>query len=189
MELQQRVYDVDALWDFLTQLRNDEKRYELIDGELVEMSAAGGIHGRLATKIARYLDEYAEVHNLGIVTVETGHHPRGNRFTLLVPDVAFVGTENAPDPFPEKFVPLMPDLAVEIASPSDTTKEMREKAQLYLTNGTQIVWLVMPTKQAVEIHRASTGLGAEHETLALGDSLSGEDVLPGFELELRRLFA
>ena len=126
---------------------------------------------------------------LGIVTVEPGHHPRGNRFTLLVPDVAFVSRERAPEPFPEKFVPLMPDLAVEIASPSDTTKEMREKAQLYLTNGTQIVWLVMPTKQAVEIHRASTGLGAEHETLALGDSLSGEDVLPGFELELRRLFA
>lgn len=189
MELQQRVYDVDALWDFLTQLRSDEKRYELIDGELIEMSAPGGKHGQIAVRLSSQLHVYAEAHDMGIVTVETGHHPRGNRFTLLVPDVAFVSRERAPEPFPEKFVPLMPDLAVEIASPSDTTKEMREKAQLYLTNGTQIVWLVMPTKQAVEIHRASTGLGAEHETLALGDSLSGEDVLPGFELELRRLFA
>ena len=65
MELQQRVYDVDALWDFLTQLRSDEKRYELIDGELIEMSAPGGKHGQIAVRLSSQLHVYAEAHDIG----------------------------------------------------------------------------------------------------------------------------
>ena len=90
----------------------------------------------------------------------------------------------APDPFPDKLVPVMPDIAVEIRSPSNTLAEMREKAQRYLRLGSTLVWIILPNDQKVEVHQTQMPV----KTLELGDSLSGEDVLPGFELELRRLF-
>ena len=179
MAIQQRPYDVDELWELYSQPEYDQKRLELRDGLLVEISGPGGIHGRIATKLARFLDEYAEAHALGDVTVETGYHPRESRYTLLLPDVAFIGRERAPDPFPEKFIPLMPDIAVEIRSPNNTLKELREKAQIYLRHGAKQLRIVLPAQSAIEFHRPTSA----HETLNFGDSLSGEDVLPGFHLE------
>ena len=118
MAIQQRLYDVDepvAIPQSIGKRR--ECRYELIDGVIVEMSRPGGQHGRLAIRLGRFLDAYAEEHSLGIVTAETGYHRHDNRYTLLGPDVAFISAGRAPRPFPDRFVPVMPDLAVEIASP------------------------------------------------------------------------
>lgn len=188
MAIQQRLYDVDELWELYALPENEQKRMEIHDGVLVEMSGPGGIHGRIATKLGRFLDEYAEAHSLGIVTVETGYHPYNSRYTLLLPDVAFISRERAPDPFPEKFVPLMPDLAIEIRSPSDSLQELRDKAKVYLQHGAELVWIVLPAQFAVEIHRPQSAGRPSQETLKSGDTLSGDDILPGFELELTRLF-
>ena len=185
MATKQRLYDVDAVWDLYCLPENDLKRFELIDGALIEMSGPGGTHGRIVIKLGRYLDIFVEENDLGYVTAETGHHPHGNRHTLLLPDVAFVSRERAPDPFPEKFVPVMPDLAVEIKSPSNTVSELREKAQLYLRHGAVLVWLVMPATQTVEVHRPESSV----QTLGPTDALSGGAVLPGFHLPLQALFA
>ncbi len=123
-----------------------------------------------------------------MVTAETGYHPPANRQTLLSPDIAFVSKARLPQPVPDKYVPLMPDLAVEIFSPRETLKRVRTKAEIYLNNDTGLVWIVMPGRQVVEVWRADGGAGIERETLGLGDSLSGEGVLPGFSLELPLLF-
>ena len=184
MELKQRLYDVDDLWALYCQRENDHLRFELFDGEIIEMSGPGGVHGRIAIKLGSYLFIFAEGNELGIVTGETGYHPAGDRYNLLLPDVAFISFDRAPDPFPEKLVPAMPDLAVEIRSPSNTMAEMREKAQRYLRLGSKLVWVIMPAQHSVEIHRSRRSV----ETLGIGDSLSGEDVLPGFTLDLRRVF-
>ena len=188
MELRQRLYDIDELWELYCQPGNDHMRYELIDGVLIEMSGPGGRHGKLAVRLGRYLDIFAEENDLGIVTVESGYHPPGDRHTLLLPDLAFIGLEKAPEPFPERFVPVMPDLAVEIQSPSNTMTELRNRAKLYFQLGTTLVWIVMPAAQCVEVHRAQTIGVPQYDTLRLGDTLNGEDVLPGFALELNRLF-
>ena len=121
---------------------------------------------------------------MGIVTGETGYHPPGDRYNLLLPDVAFISFGRAPDPFPDKLVPVMPDIAVEIKSPSNTLSELREKAGRYLRMGSTLVWVIFPSEQKVEVHRPQQPA----ETLGLEDSLSGDAVLPGFELALRRLF-
>ena len=184
MVLQQRLYDIDELWDLYGLPESDTKRFELIDGALIEMSGPGGTHGRIAIKFGRFLDEYADNEQLGIVTSETGYHPADSRLTLLLPDVAFVSHNRAPDPFPEKFVPLMPDLVVEIRSPISAYQGLRDKAQIYLRYGARLVWIVMPATQAVEVHRADGTV----DTVFLDDTLSGEDVLPGFELDLRAVF-
>lgn len=189
MELQQRLYDIDDVWELLSQPENEERRYELIAGELIEMSGPGGKHGRCATKFARYLDEFAESHELGIVTVETGYHPPESRSMLLIPDVAYINASNAPEPFPDKFIPAMPDLAVEVASPNDSINLLREKAQTYLLHGTTLVWIAMPATQSVEIWRIQEDGTFASETLSATDALSGEDILPGLTLNLSVLFA
>ena len=83
----------------------------------------------------------------------------------------------------------MPDLAVEIVSPSNSVKELRRKAAIYLQNGTQLVWIVMPGKNSVEVCRMKDGAGMTREIVESTGTLSGEQVLPGFELGLPRLFA
>ncbi len=188
METKQRLYDLDDLWELYCDRSNDHLRFELFDGEIIEMSGPGGIHGRIAIRLGRYLDIFAEEKNLGIVTAETGYHPPGDRYNLLLPDVAFISADRAPDPFPEKLVPAMPDIAIEIRSPSNTLEELREKAQRYLRLGTSIVWTVLPGEKSVEVCRVSQSGETEREVIGPDDTLSGENVLPGFSLEARRIF-
>ena len=82
----------------------------------------------------------------------------------------------------------MPDLAVEIKSPSNTMAELRRKSAIYLDNGAQLVWLIKPMKRIAEICRLGEDGRLQTQTVEGDDTLYGEDVLPGFELELRLLF-
>jgi len=77
----------------------------------------------------------------------------------------------------------MPDLCVEIQSPDDSLKLMREKADFYLANGSRLVWLVYPSKQLIEVWTAT-----EQAILKLEDTLTGGDVLPGFAVPVKRFF-
>lgn len=189
MILRQRTYDIDDLWERSHRDVMDPKHYELIDGALIVMSPPGGRHGQLAVRLGHYLVAFADALGLGVVTAETGYHAPDSRQTVLSPDVAFVSRARAPEPFPDKYVPLMPDLAIEILSPSNTYRQARRKARICLQNGAQLVWIVMPGRESVEICRLAAGGGMTRETVAANESLSGEDVLPGFELALHRLFA
>ena len=188
MVLQQRTMDIDDLWQLIHQADNDDIRYELIDGEIFEMSPPGLQHGSLASEIAYQLRLYDKNRALGIVTVETGYHPPNDRSTLLSPDVAFTSSARLPTPLPKRFAPFMPDLAVEIVSPSNTVKQVRRKAAIYLRHGTQIVWIVWPDSRTVEVCRQDQNADIECAMLAHDDSVTGESVLPGFTLELRQLF-
>ena len=184
MELRQRLYDVDDVWELYCQQSDGHRRFELIDGEIIEMSGPGGVHGRIAIRLGRYLDIFAEENKLGIVTGETGYHPTDDRHNLLLPDVAFVSYS----PFPERFVPTMPDIAVEILSPSNTPAELREKARRYLRLGATLVWIISPNESTVEVCRLTDTGEIDSEILGRDDVLSGEDVLPGFSLEARLIF-
>ena len=124
---------------------------------------------------------------MGQVTTETGYHPPDPRATLLGPDVGFVHRERAPQPFPTRFVPVMPDLAVEVLSPSNTLPELRRKAENYLRHGTALVWLVNPDDKTVEVWRLDDEK-TKSETVCPDGALDGEPVLPGFRLELDALF-
>ena len=184
MKTRARLYDIDDVWELYCDRSNDHLRFELVDGEIIETSGPGGVHGRIAIRLGTFLFLFAEEKGLGIVTGETGYHPAGDRYNLLLPDLAFISFARAPDPFPEKLVPAMPDIAVEIRSPSNSMAEMRAKAQRYLQMGTTTVWIIQPAQQTVEIHRPRKPA----ETLGIGDLLPGDAVLPGFSLEVRRLF-
>lgn len=188
MAIQEKLYTVDDVWQLAQQPENEHKHFYLIDGELFWDMAPGYRHGRLEILIGHHLLVYAEAHDLGEVTGEVGYYPAEDRHTLLGPDVAFVRKQDAPPDAHEKFVPRMPDIAVEIQSPSNTLAELRRKAAVYLANGTELVWLVLPAQASVEVWRLGPDGELASETLDRDGSLSGEPVLPGFELQLQRLF-
>ena len=73
-------------------------------------------------------------------------------------------------------------------SPSNTEMELREKAAIYLQNGTRLVWIVKPEQEGVEVCRSVEGGQIKVDCVGVEGSLTGEDVLPGFELALRKLF-
>ena len=189
MAIQEKLYTVDDLWAMESDPELEHRKFYLIDGVLYEDEMPKRPHARLQIRIGRYLDEYAEAHELGEATVECGYHPPNTRHTAMLPDVAYQRLERLPDPPPEDYVPEMPDLAVEIQSPSDSLNKLRHKAQTYLENGTAIVWLVLPKRRGVEVCRLSDGGDMKTEFLGMGDTLRSEDILPGFELEVSKIFA
>lgn len=105
--------------------------------------------------------------------------------SVLAPDAAFIRKERLSPDLPDAgFVRIPPDLVVEVRSPEDALAELYEKAREWLAGGVQLVWLVDPVRQVVEVWRSE---GIVH-TLTNADILSGEDILPGFEMPVRELW-
>jgi Uma2 family endonuclease len=164
----------------------DRKIYcELIDGVLVE-KAVGQYESRIAMWIGYFLLDYIERgHDLGVVHGSDSPH-RFFSGQIRYPDVAFVSYDRLPDgkPTRDPIAPWVPNLAVEIISPSNTTKEMRNKLDVYFSSGVELVWYVYPDSRTVEVYSAAEEL----QTLAEEDTLDGNLVLPGFRLSIATLF-
>jgi Uma2 family endonuclease len=161
-------------------------RSELVQGEVVRMSPAGGEHGVVAMRIGSRLLVYVEAHDLGVVcAAETGFLVDRNPDTIRAPDVAFVSKERMGDGRPpKKFWSFAPDLAVEVVSPSETAESIQERVREWFAAGTRAVWLLYPSLSAVHVYRSPTDV----HILQKGDILSGEDVLPGFTCAVGDLF-
>ncbi len=185
MKVLDRLIDADAFLELERLPEYRDREYELINGEMAEMVAPGGIHGKSVLRLSGYIFIYLLENDVGEGMTENGYRSAVDPHIVLRPDVAFISHARAPKPLPDGLIPCMPDLAVEVASPGNTAAELREKAAIYLRNETQLVWLIFPQKQRLEVHRQD---GAFDE-LGVNDTLSGEAVLPGFSLELRELFS
>ena len=188
MAIQQQARVIDSVWELAQSPEFYGKRFYVIDGEWYEMSPVKRIHSRLANRIGMILGMFVEERDLGETHVELGFSPPGDRSTLLAPDVAFVSTARLRNQPEDGFLSIMPDLAVEIASPSNTLTQLRRKAKIYLDNGSSLVWIVLPAEKGVDVCRSATGARLDIEFVGADGVLSGEDVLPGFDLELSRLF-
>lgn len=188
MASRERLYTVDDVWRLACAPDNDARKICLIDGEMLVTMSPGQIHGRLALRIGQHIANYADEHNLGEATVEVGYHPPDDRQTLLIPDVAFEGSAQASTPASAGYAPFMPDLAVEIISPSQALAQARRKASVYLRHGTSLVWLVNPAEKSAEVWNLGSDGAPHSETIESEGSLDGGAVLPGFALPLGRLF-
>lgn len=157
---------------------------ELVRGRIVREPRPAYEHGRLVAEIAARLREFARHQNLGVVVVEAGFALSEEPSIVRGPDVAFVSRERAPERGRAPTFPrLAPDLAVEVASPSNTLTELHDKALDYLEAGTRLVWLVEPSARRVTVLRSREDIRILRE----GDSLDCGDVLPGFRTTVAEL--
>lgn len=173
--------------DELLSMRDDRFRYELVRGELKTMSPAGKRHGRITQNFALHLAQFVKERNLGVVyAAETGFRLSSNPDTVRAPDVAFVARareEKVGDL--EGFFPGAPDLAVEVLSPTDTYTEVEEKALAWLDGGARMVVVVDPRKNTLTVYRSRS----EITVLRDDEALTGGDVVPGWSLPVRDVFA
>ena len=189
MVSREREYTIDDVWQLERQPLNIAEKYYLIEGELCIKLAPNQLHGSIASEIARLMGNHVVERDLGRVTIEVGYHPTGDRRTVLLPDVAFESRARAgPTPLPT-YAPYMPDLAVEVVSPSQTLAQTRRKAAVYLRHGALMVWLIDPGRNAAESWTAAGDGAVRSESIDLDGELSGGAALPGFTLPLRRLFS
>lgn len=165
---------------------DEAERYELIGGTLYEVEPMGGRHGEIQIEILGPLYVHLRELRSGRLYTESTHFVvLRDPDVVLMPDIAFVRADRLPPEHQrEGIMPLAPDLAVEVLSPSNRPAEMAEKIALYQRGGVRLVWVVRPRPRAVAVHP----LGREPYTLHEGDVLDGGDVLPGFTVLVADLF-
>jgi Uma2 family endonuclease len=170
----------------LANMSHEGFRYELVAGELVQMSPSGWKHGKVAGRVYARLIAHVEAHDLGdLFAAETGFLLARDPDTVRAPDVALVLREHLPETPPdEAFWPGPPDLAVEVVSPGDRTGEVDEKVKAWLEAGSASVWVVNPMWRTVTIFHSA----ADIRTLGENDELDDEGVLPGFRCRVGEFF-
>lgn len=171
----QDVIDVD---------QQEDKLCELVEGVLLE-KAMGAIESSLALFIGGLLNAFLIQRNLGFALAPDG----AVELTLglvRVPDVSLIKWERVPgrkrptEPIPA----VVPNLAVEVLSQSNTSSEMAIKRDDYFSAGVELVWEVDPVARVVNVFTSPT----QFVTLQAGDSLTGDPVLPGFILSIDDIF-
>lgn len=165
---------------FLRQPENADRLFELVHGEIREKLPTQD-HGIVASRFVAKLSNYLDENPIGNVMIEARHRPTGDERNDRLPDVAVVLGDQ---PISTRGVAdYMPDICIEVQSPDDTPREMREKADFYLEHGAKMVILAFPKPRVVEVITPD-------ETIILGqdDVIDGGDLLPGFILSVRDVF-
>lgn len=166
----------------LLSLPDDGRKYELVNGRLVEVPT-GGRHGKISGEVfGRFY--MARPHYVTLYESSTGFRMVGGN--IRSPDVSVMRNERLPEgKSPIGFIDGAPDLAVEVISPSEKPTDILEKISEYFESGSQEVWLLFPERK--QVHRYKANL--EVEVLNENDILKGEPILPGFEVRVGDLFA
>ena len=149
----------------------------------------GTLESLLALEVAFALRTYLEGHRLGVVLGADGLLQLGPKL-VRGPDVSFIRWERFPDGrLPtDRIWAVVPDLAVEVLSPGNTAAEMERKVADYLGAGTPLVWIIDPISRTAVVHAANDSGGANQTCVGPEGVLDGGDVLPGFRVELSRVF-
>lgn len=126
---------------------------------------------------------------LGILTPADGVYKFTGAETGLLPDVGFyVAERDALIRDKDKPIPFTPDLAIEVALPSQDASDTSAKARTYLDGGTRLVWIVWPLSGHIDVWHPDDKTGSV-DTLNMSDTLDGEDVIPGFLYPVAGVFA
>ncbi len=160
-------------------------RYELVDGELVDMGNSGVEHGNIGSFLGGALELYVRPRKLGVTcdsstafTLKTGNKRS--------PDVSFIAKARLKGlkKLPKGYFQGAPDLAVEVISPTNTFEEMHTKIVEYFANDTRLIWVINPDEESVLVYHKPQ----PDRLLQISDNLDGEDVVPGFTLPVADLF-
>jgi Uma2 family endonuclease len=161
--------------------------FEVVDGRVVEKPPLGALEVFLASSLMRWLAPFVDEAHLGCVVQEMLFLLEDSPELKRRPDLAFVSAERWPI---GKRVPrteawdVIPDLAVEVISQSNTADEVAGKIEEYFHAGTRQVWVVYPVTSKVQVYESPTQV----KILQVGDELPGDPLIPGFRLPLSVLF-
>jgi len=170
------------------ELPDDEPLYEIIDGRKVELPPTSSYAVQIANKLAFRLNRFAEQQHLGDAWVENLFNLRLSLDRNRRPDVAFVSyvrwPSERPQPTEGDVWDVVPDLMVEVVSPSDRAEELQTKIREYFDAGASQVWIIYPRERIAQILESRTRITVVTDT----ENLTGGDVLPGFSVSLASLF-
>ncbi len=172
--------------DVVTALEAKDRRfYELVDGVLVE-KPMGWSESILAGALIRILGNYVDDNDLGVVAGEGGPY-RLKLGLIRLPDVSFVPWSHLPDGEAEnvKVCPVIPTLAAEVLSESNTKAEIARKLREYFEAGVKLVWVIDPKTKSAKVYTSTTKV----KEIGLDGVLDGGRVVPGFKVTLTDLLA
>ena len=162
----------------------DGSRYELIRGELAMMTPASPKHGQCCLAVGAILRDFAKRQKLGwVASNDSGVVLERDPDSVRGADVAFWSLERLPE-LPNRFTEVMPDLAVEVVSPSDTHRNLLKRVLDFLQHGVRMVWVVDPDQRIATVYRS------RHDVCILeaSEEIDGGDVLPGFTSRVSEFF-
>ena len=162
----------------------DQLRYELDEGELIEMTKPRYAHNRIVMQMTRLLLDYLIRNPTGELLNSDNLYVLGPT-TKRAPDLSFMTNERVLKIDPGKDIEGAPDLAIEVLSPSDQIASMRRKMKQYFAAGARAVWLVYPELREVEVWESASG---PVRVLGENDTLEARDLLPGFSCRVSSLF-
>ena len=162
----------------------DRDRYEVIDGELRGRKEMSLESSKVAAKAVRYLDIFSDDHGgdaFGSDAIFRAFGESGE--DMRRPDASYVVDGRIED-ITAGVGWFAPDLAVEVVSPNDSAYDVADKVADYRRAGVRMIWVVWPSTREVEVIE-----GGRREWLSESDTITGSDILPGFELPVAKLFA
>jgi Uma2 family endonuclease len=197
--MEQAVTQIGIAMDEFIRLYDKEGPFELINGERrLKMPNVAG-HGFVAELMRDSINQWSIPNNLGRAMLEqsfvisyTSNWVTGSR----IPDVMYyragrLETYKSADPdWKRKPYILVPDLVIEVVSPTDDLRELDDKIDLYLADGVLMVWVVDALREKVSVYTliADQPNTKRQTTLKQGDLLTGGDIIPGFELAVASIF-
>jgi Uma2 family endonuclease len=157
--------------------------YEVVDGQIVEKEPMGAYEILVGSFLNTCLDGFARTSNCGRAVSEM-LFDFGAGLAQRRPDVAFVSYSRWPRVPRTQAWAVVPELAVEVISPSNTFEEVLGKVHEYFQAGVQHVWVVAPPQQQVYVYQSPSHI----RVVNVQDELAGDPFLPGFRLKLAELF-
>lgn len=180
-----RLMTVDEFWEFTHRPENEHRNFELHRGKVIEMPSPTKRHGYVCCRAGYLLTRYSEDKQFGYaVTNDSGVILDEEPATVVGPDVAFFREAKRFDELEEKWSEEVPLLVVEVMSPSDRMRDTLAKVAEYLTAGVAKVWLVNFEERFVAVFRTD-GVPV---TLGESDTITCEDLLPGFACRVGEFF-
>jgi Uma2 family endonuclease len=161
----------------------EDKRYELDEGELIEMTRPAYLHHRVLKNLYYELEIYCRKSRVGEVLISENLYAL-SRSTRRAPDIAIILGDRRQELQGAKVIPIIPEIAVEVLSPSETPRMIHRKLKQYFEAGVKEVWLIDPEVREAEIW---TGRTLPDHTLSETDPIVSA-LLPGFALPLADLF-
>jgi Uma2 family endonuclease len=179
-----KLMTVDEFWDFVNLPENQERRFELIRGEVVEVSRPRHPHGRVIMRIGFLIEQYSERVGGGYVVTDSGLVLEEKPGTVVGPDVAYYTDTHSFGDLDPKWAEVPPVFAAEVRSPNDKPNDLIGRIGDYLRHGVRMVWLVDFEDRTVSVHRPN----ANPDVFRGDQELLGGEALPGFTCRVSDVF-